>query len=84
MSKYLRKRKWPMPDQPCRCRDCVLAELHATLAVLGDELEALKPHLIRRAPPAWAAAQYRELLQRSNRAREMLRALEDAAAATMH
>lgn len=85
MSKYLRRRRWPMaPDLPCRCRHCVQAELRATLAAIEAELGSLDPHLSKRTPPAWAVVQKQELLNRSLHTCEMLRALEDAAAATMH
>ena len=65
-------------------RAIVLDELHETLRVIEEELQALRPHMHCHTPPTWAVVQHRELVQLSHRTCEMLLALEDAQAATTH
>jgi hypothetical protein len=73
-----------LPDLPVPWRSDVIEDLHATLAMVEEELEALKPYLRHRTPPAWAVVQYRSLVQLSQKTTETLLAMEDAQAATMH
>ena len=62
----------------------MMDEVEATLDAIIAEVETLKPHLLRRNPPAWVVAKYGELLRRSQEARQIFDALEDAEEATQH
>ena len=59
-------------------------QLQATLKAIGEEVQALKPHLLQRKPPKWVVVEYKELVRRLHEARLMFDAMQDAEEATQH
>ena len=62
----------------------LIEELQATLEMIGEEIEALAPHLVTERPPTWAVVQQRALAKSAQQASEMLYAMQDAEEATRH
>jgi hypothetical protein len=72
-------RKRPTKEDRARLMD----ELQLTLEALGEEMEALAPHLLP-LPPTWAVVKHRALTKLARDAGEMLYAMQDAEEATVH